>query len=96
MTPAVVAVISVTMILTAPGDKESVNISNLVAGPCPLLLHWSPGVEGEGVDQGSLLPLALGAEEAGEADGEHQGLDLRQVKMSKHVQVLSELSVVMS
>ena len=50
----------------------------------PLLLHWSPGVEGEGVDQGSLLPLALGAEEAGEADGEHQGLDLRPVKMSKH------------
>ena len=45
-------------------------------------LHWSPGVEGEGVDQGSLLPLALGAEEAGEAEGEHQGLDLRQVKMS--------------
>ena len=43
-----------------------------------LPLHWSPGVEGEGVDQGSLLPLALGAEEAGEADGEHQGLDLRQ------------------
>ena len=34
MTPAVVAVISVTMVLTAPGDKESVNISNLVAGPC--------------------------------------------------------------
>ena len=75
MTPAVVAVISVTMVLTAPGDKESVNISNCHC-------YWSPGVEGEGVDQGSLLPLALGAEEAGEADGEHQGLDLRQVKMS--------------
>ena len=56
-------------------------------------LHWSPGVEGEGVDQGSLLPPALGAEEAGEADGEHQGLDLRQVKMSKRVQVLSELNM---
>ena len=28
MTPAVVAVISVTMVLTAPGDKESVNTSN--------------------------------------------------------------------
>merc|ERR1719192_1974189 len=49
--PAVMAVISVPMVLTAPG------------------------VEGEGVDQGSLLPPALGAEEAGEADGEHQGLD---------------------
>ena len=80
MTPAVVAVISVTMVLTAPGDKERVNTSNLVAVPCHC--YWSPGVEGEGVDQGSLLPLALGAEEAGEADGEHQGLDLRQVKMS--------------
>ena len=56
-------------------------------------LHWSPGVEGEGVDQGSLLPPALGAEEAGEADGEHQGLDLRQVKMSKRVQVLIELKI---
>ena len=80
MTPAVVAVISVPMVLTAPGDKESVNTSNLVAGPCHC--YWSPGVEGEGVDQRSLLPPALGAEEAGDADGEHQGLDLRQVKMS--------------
>ena len=69
-----------------PWDKESVNTSNL-PGPCQC--YWSPGVEGECVDQGSLLPLALGTEEAGEADGEHQGLDLK--KMSNHVQVLIEL-----
>ena len=88
MAPAVVAVISVTMILAAPGTRRVSTISNL-PGPCQC--YWSPGVEGEGVDQGSLLPLALGAEEAGEADGEHQGLDLRQVKMSKRVQALIEL-----
>ena len=39
MTPAVVAVISVTMVLAAPGDKERVNISNLVAGSCHCTGH---------------------------------------------------------